>query len=311
MSKMNHPGIIKMEEYFEDDDQVYIILEICKGGDLLGFISQKGMGFEEKVAADLFMQLVMAVNYVHSVHGIAHRDLKPDNILLNKDASILKLSDFGTSRPVATNEKCETIVGTKLYLAPEVNTNISASVNSNNEASNDDDDDDYDDDRYDGKIADYWSLGVILYIIILGCPPASKQESIIEDVSDNKIKWYGENVSKAAQALIYGLLNVDPQRRMKYNDIIKHEWIKKNWSLYDQYSNNRTTKNNDVNDNNNDNDDEKSSIIMETDNSNQNKKRTRNEIELQSNNECMDDVIVAEPKNKKYKIDPKLMKLKY
>ena len=294
MQKMDHPGIVKMEEYFEDDNKVYVILELCKGGDLLGFMQKMGMGFREEIAADLFMQIVLAVNYVHTVHQIAHRDLKPDNILLlNKDASILKLSDFGTSRPVATNANCETIVGTPLYQAPEVNTNINALLNNNSEGSND-----YDDDRYDGKIADYWSLGVILYIMILGCPPAAKPETIIKHACDKKIKWYGENVSIEAKALIYGLLTVDPTKRMTYNDIIKHEWIKQNWSLYDKYSN-INTKNNDINENNNDNDDEK-----EIDNniSIQNKKRTRNEIETQFNNEYMDDI--PKPKTKKYKTDP-------
>ena len=101
MQKVDHPHIIKIYEYFVDDEYVFIVTEVCSGGELFSRISESH-GFPEKEAAILFQQILKALNYLHS-KGIAHRDIKPENFLFtSKDPSILeiKMIDFGLSKIV-------------------------------------------------------------------------------------------------------------------------------------------------------------------------------------------------------------------
>ena len=118
MRKANHPNIVKVYEYFEEEKVVNVILDYCDGGDMLEYIQDHG-AYSSKKGAKLFKQLIQSVEYLHDLK-IAHRDLKPDNILLSdKEGNHLKLSDFGISRE-QTSAGCGTIIGTPLYQAPEV-----------------------------------------------------------------------------------------------------------------------------------------------------------------------------------------------
>lgn len=118
MKKANHPNIVKVYEFFEEEKVVNVILDFCGGGDMLEFIQDHG-AYSSRKGANLFKQLINAVEYLHDLK-IAHRDLKPDNILLtDKEGDHLKLSDFGISRE-QTSAGCGTIIGTPLYQAPEV-----------------------------------------------------------------------------------------------------------------------------------------------------------------------------------------------
>ena len=118
MKKANHPNIVKVYEYFEEEETVNVILDYCGGGDMLEYIQDHGAYCSEK-GRKIFKQLVDSVDYLHNIK-IAHRDLKPDNILfLDKEGDILKLSDFGISRQ-QNQSYCGTVIGTPLYQAPEV-----------------------------------------------------------------------------------------------------------------------------------------------------------------------------------------------
>ena len=99
--KLDHPNIIKLYEVYENEDFIYIVMELCNGGELFDRIikrTEMGNPFTEKEAATIFKQLMSAVSYCHS-NKIVHRDLKPENLLLlnNDDDTHIKIIDFGTS----------------------------------------------------------------------------------------------------------------------------------------------------------------------------------------------------------------------
>ena len=98
LQQLDHPHILKLYEYFEDEKNVYLITELCRGGELFDRIIKEEF-FSEKVAARLFKQILQPLNYCHN-QGIAHRDLKPENFLFETDDadSDLKVIDFGLSK---------------------------------------------------------------------------------------------------------------------------------------------------------------------------------------------------------------------
>mmetsp|Transcript_24774 Transcript_24774/g.21999 ORF Transcript_24774/g.21999 Transcript_24774/m.21999 type:complete len:169 (+) Transcript_24774:252-758(+) len=147
LRELDHPNIVKMYEYFEDEKRYYIITEICKGGELFDEIIARGK-FTEKDAAVLVKQILSCINYCHK-NKIVHRDLKPENVLLeqNKDFDQIKIIDFGTSLVHSENKLLDEKLGTPYYIAPEV-------LNK----------------KYNEK-CDLWSIGVITYILLSGMPP--------------------------------------------------------------------------------------------------------------------------------------------
>lgn len=98
MQKLDHPNVLKLYEYFEDEKYVYLVTELCKGGELFDKIIEEEY-FSEKMSATIFKQILQSLNYCHN-QGIAHRDLKPENFLFeSKDVnSDLKIIDFGLSK---------------------------------------------------------------------------------------------------------------------------------------------------------------------------------------------------------------------
>eukprot|EP00826_Nyctotherus_ovalis_P019615 TRINITY_DN1606_c0_g1_i2.p1 TRINITY_DN1606_c0_g1~~TRINITY_DN1606_c0_g1_i2.p1 ORF type:complete len:240 (-),score=66.85 TRINITY_DN1606_c0_g1_i2:74-793(-) len=143
---VDHPQIIRMYEWFEDKSNIYIVMDLCQGGELFDKISSVGH-FTEQVAAKLFKDMMSAVNYCYD-RKICHKDLKPENFMFHNkdDLSSVKLIDFGLSQifedPKIGKIKMKAKVGTPYYIAPEV-------IKGN----------------YDEK-CDIWSMGVILYVLI-------------------------------------------------------------------------------------------------------------------------------------------------
>ena len=147
LKDLDHPNILKMYEFFEDDKRYYIVTDICKGGELFDEIVARGK-FTEKDASVLMKQVLGCINYCHT-NNIVHRDLKPENILLesNKAFDQIKIIDFGTSLVIQDGEKLDEKLGTPYYIAPEVLA------------------------KNYGSKCDIWSCGVITYIILSGIPP--------------------------------------------------------------------------------------------------------------------------------------------
>ena len=209
---MDHPNILKLYEFFEDDKNMYLITEICKGGELFDRIIEEEF-FSEKVAANIFKQMLQPINYCHK-RGIAHRDLKPENFLFDtKDPnSDLKVIDFGLSKIVRANnamdpvlsggkeagkkdlDRMNTRAGTPNYISPEV---LAGNY---------------------GVECDMWSAGCILYILLCGYPPfyGDDDMEILQMVQKGKFDFDGEewdDISKEAKDLIKKLI-CKPEKRL-------------------------------------------------------------------------------------------------
>lgn len=147
LSQIDHPNIVKLYEIYDSKDKFYMVMELMVGGELFDRIVEKEC-YSEKLASDTIRPVIDAIRYCHAM-GISHRDLKPENLLYDKgeDDSIIKISDFGLAR-VVSNDVMTTACGTPGYVAPEV---------------------------LIGKgyeyYCDYWSIGVILYVLLCGYPP--------------------------------------------------------------------------------------------------------------------------------------------
>ncbi|CAD8063279.1 unnamed protein product [Paramecium primaurelia] len=206
MSQIDHPNIVKVLEVFDDKQKLYIVLELMTGGELFDRIVEKEL-YNEKEAADVIRPVVDAIRYCHSM-GVVHRDLKPENILYttpDPDATV-KISDFGVAK-VISDELMLTACGTPGYVAPEILTGVG----------------------YDMAV-DYWSIGVILYVLLCGYPPFYEEsnEKLFEQIKSGKIDFSGEQwekISKEAKDLVEKLLKVDPKQRYKADQICKHPWI--------------------------------------------------------------------------------------
>ena len=121
LSKLSHPNIMRIYEFYDDNTNFYIVSELCQGGELFDMITEKGC-FSEAEASPIMKQLLSAICYCHQ-NNIVHRDLKPENILLEakKDSNpTIKLIDWGGARYFSKNKKMTKINGTPYYIAPEV-----------------------------------------------------------------------------------------------------------------------------------------------------------------------------------------------
>jgi calcium-dependent protein kinase len=214
MSKADHPNIIKLYEIYEDNRNLYLIMEECKGGELFDRIINKieaGKMYSEKEAANIFKQVMYAISYCHN-QKICHRDIKAENILFLRagDDSPIKVIDFGLSKiffEKGKEKKMTLKVGTAYYVSPEV-------LNGN----------------YDEK-CDIWSCGVLLYILLSGNPPFNGQtdQDIYEEIEKRKFdfpdaEW--ANISSDAKDLISKML-CDPDKRLTAQQVLCHPWIKK------------------------------------------------------------------------------------
>ena len=120
LRELDHPNIVKIFEYFEDEKRFYIVTEHIQGGELFDEIIARGK-FDERDAAVLMRQLLSCITYCHS-HNIVHRDLKPENVLLeaNKAFDQIKVIDFGTAQTFKQGQNLKETIGTPYYIAPEV-----------------------------------------------------------------------------------------------------------------------------------------------------------------------------------------------
>ena len=208
LSKLTHPNIMEIYEFYDDKANFYIVSELCKGGELFDKITEKGT-FSEKEACPIMLQLVSAICYSHS-NNIVHRDIKPENIMLeNKDGSpLIKLIDWGGARYFSKTKKMSTIKGTPYYIAPEVIKEV-----------------------YDEK-CDIWSLGVIFYVLLCGYPPfnGDTDVEIMGNVQKGTFKFPKEewdSVSEEAKDLIKKMLTFEPSERISALEVLQHPWFMK------------------------------------------------------------------------------------
>ena len=214
-SKIVHPNIIRLFNYFKDKNNIniFLILEYAAKGTLFDYIRYK-KGFDETEAFYYFFQSVNAIYFLHK-NKIIHRDIKPENLLINHN-NVLKLCDFGWS-VYLNNNKRETFCGTVEYMAPEIVKNES----------------------YDYSI-DVWSLGVLLYELIHSHSPFVAKDLNINKIENNIVSKelrFKKGVSLECRDLIEKLLIKDAKSRIKIGDIYKHPFILKYINMITKYIN--------------------------------------------------------------------------
>jgi len=209
MKMMDHPNIVKLYESFEDHRNIYLVMELCSGGELFDKIIDNGH-FKEATAAFIMRQIVQAIFYMHANH-VCHRDLKPENFLFCTkdpiDKSLLKIIDFGLSTQFTDGQVLNTKAGTPYYVAPQVLAG-----------------------KYDHS-SDLWSCGVIMYVLLCGYPPfyGETDAEVLSKVrlgnfSFNATDW--KSISEDAKILIRMLLKMNPKDRYTAEQCLNHEWIK-------------------------------------------------------------------------------------
>eukprot|EP01059_Diplonema_ambulator_P024492 TRINITY_DN4050_c2_g1_i2.p1 TRINITY_DN4050_c2_g1~~TRINITY_DN4050_c2_g1_i2.p1 ORF type:complete len:274 (+),score=78.52 TRINITY_DN4050_c2_g1_i2:49-870(+) len=151
LMNIKHSNIVNLIDVFEDDDRLYLIMELMAGGELFYKIcNDYPSGYSEKQAAELARQIIDAVRYLHG-KGVIHRDLKPENLLFaTRDSTQIKISDFGLAKIWSNDTLARTACGSPNYVAPEVLRNQANGYTS---------------------VVDMWSVGVIVYVLLCGfCP---------------------------------------------------------------------------------------------------------------------------------------------
>lgn len=206
LKSVDHPNIIKLYEVFEDEKYIHIVMEYCSGGELFDRLEKKGK-YSEKEAASLMYKLFHAINHMH-ISNISHRDLKPENCLFEtrREDAELKLVDFGLASKFSKEKGMSTLVGTPYYVAPEI-------ING-----------DY------GPECDIWSLGVILYTLLVGYPPfrGENKAEIFKKVRQAKYSLKEKEfktVSQEAKDLIKKLLNPDSKNRISAALAMDEPWF--------------------------------------------------------------------------------------
>ncbi|KAF3601322.1 hypothetical protein F2Q69_00036137 [Brassica cretica] len=203
-----HNNLPHFYDAYEDHDNVYIVMELCEGGELLDRILSRGGKYTEEDAKTVMIQILNVVAFCH-LQGVVHRDLKPENFLYTskEDTSQLKAIDFGLSDYVRPDERLNDIVGSAYYVAPEV---LHRSYSTE---------------------ADIWSVGVIVYILLCGSRPfwARTESGIFRavlkaDPTFDDTPW--PLLSSEARDFVKRLLNKDPRRRLTAAQALSHPWIK-------------------------------------------------------------------------------------
>ncbi|XP_047983435.1 CDPK-related protein kinase-like isoform X2 [Salvia hispanica] len=203
-----HPNLARFHDAFEDSENVYILMELCEGGELLDRILERGGKFTEDHARTIIVQILNIVAFCH-LQGVIHRDIKPENFLFSSkdEDSQIKAIDFGLSDIIRPDQKLNEIVGSAYYVAPEVLR------------------------RSYGTEADIWSIGVIAYILLCGSRPfwARTESGIFRAVlkaspSFNDDPW--PSSSSESKDFVRCLLCKDPGRRISAAQALCHPWLR-------------------------------------------------------------------------------------
>ena len=208
LRKMDHPNIVKINEFCTTPNEYILITEYCEEGEL--FYEIKNFApFNEALTGWYMKQILSAVNYCHKLK-IIHRDLKPENILISKKNkncfNTIKIIDFGTAIIFNKNKNDKSLAGSIYYISPEVFSR-----------------------NYTEK-CDVWSCGIIMYILLTGSPPFNGESDneiinkILKGTFDMK-KYPWPIISSHAKDLIKKLLELDPNKRISAEEALKHPWF--------------------------------------------------------------------------------------
>ena len=204
MYNINHPYSIKLYNHFEDNDKLYLIMEPASNGNLYSFIENNK---NQKIKSNetikkIIIQTIEIIKYLHS-KDIIYRDIKPENILLDKDNNI-KLCDYGWASYLTKDQFCKVYCGTPEYVSPEMVKKY----------------------PYNEKV-DIWGIGVLIFELLFGYPPFSSNfnEDRYNNIKEGKINWPKEINDKDAKDLIGKILKINPNERLSLEEIEKHPWL--------------------------------------------------------------------------------------
>ncbi|TRY90941.1 hypothetical protein DNTS_022178 [Danionella cerebrum] len=208
LRRVKHPNIVLLIEEMDTYSELYLVMELVKGGDLFDAITSANR-YTERDASGMLFNLANAIKYLHSLN-IVHRDIKPENLLVyeHQDGSqSLKLGDFGLATVV--DGPLYTVCGTPTYVAPEIIAETGY-----------------------GLKVDIWAAGVITYILLCGFPPfrgsAEDQEALFDQILLGQLEFplpYWDNVSDAAKELIVSMLQVEVDQRYSALEVLEHPWV--------------------------------------------------------------------------------------
>ncbi|XP_067850028.1 serine/threonine-protein kinase 33 isoform X3 [Heptranchias perlo] len=216
LKQVDHEHIIHLEEVFETPKRVYLVIEVCEGGELSTILHRKKR-LSEKETRHVIQSLASAIAYLHK-NDIVHRDLKLENILVKNNESNseidmklnIKVTDFGLSVQkggVGSDKMLQATCGTPMYMAPEV---LSAH-------------------QYTQQ-CDTWSIGVIMYTLLSGDPPfvANSEEKLAELINKGELHFDDsilQEISDGAKDVLSRLLKVDPAHRITANELLDNPWV--------------------------------------------------------------------------------------
>mmetsp|Transcript_8765 Transcript_8765/g.14781 ORF Transcript_8765/g.14781 Transcript_8765/m.14781 type:complete len:285 (+) Transcript_8765:26-880(+) len=208
-----HDEFLHFKDLVQQDGEVCFVTEYVEGGTFVDYCKPyPNSTIPERIAKWPFLKLLKAIERLHK-ENICHRDLKLENIMYNKETHKLKIIDFGFAAETKKDGiaiKHKDACGSVHYVAPEI-------VSRND---------------YDGKLADVWSLGVILFVLLAGCFPFNDIENRPEIIFDKIVageffmpSWLSSDV----QTLLSSMLQCDPKKRPKVSDLINHPWFSKHY----------------------------------------------------------------------------------
>ena len=210
MYNINHPYSVKLVNHFEDNEKLYLIMELAPNGNLYNLIQNN---IKEKVKnmaliKKLIVQSIEIIKYLHS-KNIVYRDIKPENLLLDNDYNI-KLCDYGWATYFTPGKFLTVYCGTPEYVSPEVIKKY----------------------PYNEKV-DIWGLGVLIFELVFGYAPFSStfNEERFNNIKAGKINWPKDlgDEYKDLKDLIEKILRVDPKERISLDEIENHPWLRETY----------------------------------------------------------------------------------
>lgn len=207
-------NILQLKDVIDDKERICLVSDYIEGGELHDYCDQYPNGVPERISKWIFKKVLNAVDKVHD-NDICHLDLKLENVMYNKDSHQAKLIDFGFASETAeinptTKEKVEKLqtnyCGSVHYAAPEIVKRT----------------------PFNGKKADVWSLGVLLFVLLSGLFPFDDSRSRVEVIFDKIVAaefFTPSYLSSDAQSLLKIMLQADPTKRPTVKEVLKHPWF--------------------------------------------------------------------------------------